>query len=254
MDKVDKALAWTGLIFGGGLSIAGNVRAAQLPHVPEYATDSLAAWRTMPEQDASGTALVAAVAVPFAAILLVEMLNRFRFLPDAVRVIALGAVAVIAAAVSWFHLFHVMLSIGTPLGVALFVPLIPDTIAIVSAMALLSNRTPDTVQPDTLDTVQPDTEPVQPVVQPDMSEPVRPVVLDTVQPDTTPDIVIPAPRRTRPDKAWMVIARDCILSGEPESDAEIAGKILADHPDTWNTSEAGRKAVSRLRKAMAESA
>jgi hypothetical protein len=270
MNNTDKALAWVGLAFGGGLSVAGNLAASRLPTLPTGNGADLDAWRKLPTIEASMTSLVAAVAVPFAAVLLVEMLNRWTFLPNLVRRGAIGTVAFIAAAASWVHLFTVMLHEGNHPLIAATVPLIPDTIAIVSAMALLSGvrsdivaDSPDTGQSDTLDEAHPDSlDNGQPDKAPDTI-----AELDSLDNETAPVDVIPdmdkreygpdsyyvpvRPRRTRADKAWKADATEMIRNGDPASDQGIAEKIMADADEpVWNTIEAGRKAVARLRASL----
>jgi hypothetical protein len=282
MDKIDKGLAWAGLAFGGGLSIAGNVRAASLPGLPaDLDAASLDAWRGMAEAEPSGTALVIAVAFPVAAVLLVEMFNRWTWMNVALRRAAIGTVALIAALMSWVHLFTVLLWEGNPLALAGLGPLVPDVIAIVSAVALLSShrtsdkqdsaRTldkvddlifndghygrPDMSSPDSLDRV-PDTWTPDSVDTQD--NPAPPDVVDTRTqdaPDTEPEpaaLDIPAPRRTRTkvDPMWKIKALDIMTADPSLSDAEVAAKVLADLPGAWPSAEAGRKAVWRVRQTV----
>lgn len=282
MDKIDKGLAWLGLAFGGGLSIAGNVRAASLPGLPaDLDAATLDAWRARAEVNPSGTALVIAVAFPVAAVLLVEMFNRWTWMHVALRRAAIGTVALIAALMSWVHLSTVLLWEGNAVVLSGLGPLVPDVIAIVSAVALLSggkSRTPDTA-PD-MDTdngadslpvdTDTDSEPDTTALDADMdsldmdSLPPAPVdivdrtpdtdSLDTFGPNvlTAPDMAekIPTPRRTvAPDTSgWKVFASAVFDLDVAYSDAEIASKILEAMPGTWNTTEAGRKAISRYRK------
>jgi hypothetical protein len=278
MSTTDKALAWVGLVFGGGLSIAGNLRAAYLPSLGSTDVD---VWRKLPQQDPSSTSVVAAVAVPFAAVLLVEMLKRWTFLPVVIRRGAIGLTAFIAAAASWVHLFMVMLHEGNHPVIAAAVPLIPDTIAIVSAMALLS-RTDKPAGPSVLDTMMDagrfavDTDNIAdniadnmaglPIADTDMDttpgadsfapdtvdtdtlHALVPATRDMDTTDTEPDTVtVPAPRRTArtTDTGWKVLASEALSLGYGAG--EIAARILQDDPDVWPTYEAGRKAVSRLR-------
>lgn len=93
---------------------------------------------------------------------------------------------------------------------------------------VVSVRTPDTVPDvDSLPDVVPDMDTLP-------SAPVSPAPVRT-----------PRQRTPRTEPEWKARARDLIAAGL--SDSEIAGKILADSPETWRTPEAGRKAVSRLR-------
>lgn len=115
-----------------------------------------------------------------------------------------------------------------------------------TAVSNVSVRTDtDIVALDNAAPVRTDTDTV-PAVQP---------VLDTwtaLSTDTDTDTLVvlapPAPRSVRAvrDKAWKAVALDLIASGL--TDREVAEKILATEPATWNTVEAGRKAISRLHR------
>lgn len=260
MDKVDKALAWAGLAFGGGLSIAGNVRAASLPGLPaDLDAVSLDAWRARAEVNPSGTALVIAVAFPVAAVLLVEMFNRWTWMHVALRRAAIGTVALIAALMSWVHLSTVLLWEGNAVVLSGLGPLVPDVIAIVSAVALLSggkSRTPDTA-PDTDADNGADSLPVDTDTAPDADNTTAlDADMDSLDMDSLPpapvDIVdrVPTPRRpvSVDTSGWKAFAAAVLDTAPNFSDAEIASKILEAMPGTWNTTEAGRKAISRYRK------
>lgn len=120
--------------------------------------------------------------------------------------------------------------------------------ALVRRAHLSSAVRPDAGQPDTR-TARAWT-PAPDMSAPDILEPVRtPDTLTVPDMDTLPDApadVIPVQRRTRPDSAWKVTARRIMSESPNLSHAEVAGKVMAEHPDTWSNLEAGRKAVSRL--------
>jgi hypothetical protein len=257
MDKRAKVLGWGGLIGGGVVSVSANVRSLWVPNLDGTALD---VWRKLPTPEPTDAgAFVMAVFLPLAALVGVEMVNHWTHLHKALRFGVLGLVTFAALASSFTHIVTVLVWYGQPVWLAVLATIAVDGIMILSGLALFTSA-PDTRTPD-MDT---DTEYADSLsdLDTDMSGP------DTDTPDTAldmdslyvpdmdslpdapvsaPPVVVRTPRPRTPDTpSWMDTARD-LLDGY--SDSAIARIILADAPDTWTTVEAGRKAVSRLRKA-----
>ena len=266
MDKIGKRLGWIGLIGGGIVSVSANVRSLWLPAYVE------SGWHSIPEKTPQDWgAFVMAVFLPLCALVGVEMVNAWTHLSKTLRFGILGMVTFAALASSFVHIVTVMMWYGQPVMLAILATVSVDGIMILSGLALFT-RTPDTDKPMDTDTDNgadslpvdmdtPDTDTLDTTaldMDIDLSVPDTWTVDSVDTPDApAPVDIIPTPRRTvRPVSAdgWKATALEAFRTGEPATDREIAEKILADLPETWATVEAGRKAVSRLRKAYAESA
>ena len=258
-----RGLAWTGMIGGGALSLAANVRSLWIPEYTE-AVD----WHSLPTPDVSDPgAIVAAVALPIIAAAGVEMVNKWTHLHKALRFGVVGFVAACAMVASFAHIMTVLMWYGQPVPLAILMTIAVDGVMILSGLALFTKPRPSG-QPDTAPA--PDTDTDTDMSEPDNEADSLPDTLDTdtwtdpdnYVPDTwTPDSVdtpdetapvdivdtIPAPRRTAvrtASKAWTDTALAALEQGY--SPSEIARMILEKEPGTWSTHEAGRKAVSRL--------
>jgi len=254
MDKRGRTLGWMGLIGGGLISVAGNIRSLWLP---AYAGQ--ADWHKLPEhtpQDAG--AFVLAIVLPLAALVGVEMVNAWSHLHRGLRFGVLGLVSFSALASSFVHIVTVFMWYGQPVPLAILGAVAIDGVMTLSGLALFTKPKMSDVHTDTdTDADAADSG------QPDSLDIITADSADTDKaPDTVPDMdtlpaapvdIIPSPRRTVADKAWKVAATEMIRNGDPDTDRGIAEKILADHPDTWTGAdpiEAGRKAVSRLRASL----
>ena len=255
MDKRARTLGWLGLIGGGLISVAGNIRSLWIPAYTEVVD-----WHKLPEHTPQDPgAFVLAIVLPLAALVGVEMVNAWSHLHKGLRFGVLGLVSFAALASSFVHIVTVFMWYGQPIPLAILGAVAIDGIMILSGLALFTKPKMSDVQKDkdkdkdkdtdtdTADSGQPDT--------PDSAD------ADTA-PDTVPDMdtlpaapvdIIPSPRRPRASAAWKLDAAEMIRNGDPDSDRGIAEKILADRPDTWTGAdpiEAGRKAVSRLRASL----
>lgn len=268
MDKRGKILGWAGLIGGGLVSVAANLRSLWLP---EYVDSG---WRDLPQHAPSDPgALVIGIFLPLVALAGVEMVNHWTHLHRVLRYGVLGLVSLSAMIASFVHVLLVLMWYGQPWPIAVLITVSVDGLMILSGLALFT-RTPDTDSaPDTpMDKSRPeiadalDSAPVRADMNADTDMDSVPsadsFAPDTVDTDTLHALVpatrdmdtedtAPAPRPRRAmstDSGWREFVTAVDRIDGTWTDREIAAKVLEASPATWPTVEAGRKAVARHRK------